>query len=249
MFDVRPDVCYTLSAYQGRIAGLRRLRRVSCHHSDNFIVADKAPVMMGSVPRDPGRRAGFHRCGGFVMPTKICGKCKRELEESQFGRDSHRKDGHQWRCKGCAQAAYAAYCASHQEQVRQKNAAWMARHRDERNRRRATLHANHREEEKQYTADYRVTHPDAAREYCAIRRARIAGAPVVETFARAEIFERDGGVCHVCHKKVDPNNWHLDHLVPLARGGEHSRVNVAIAHPKCNMRRSAYGPAQLRLLG
>jgi 5-methylcytosine-specific restriction endonuclease McrA len=36
-------------------------------------------------------------------------------------------------------------------------------------------------------------------------------------------------------KKVDPANWHLDHVVPLSRGGEHSYANVQVAHPFCNL--------------
>lgn len=31
----------------------------------------------------------------------------------------------------------------------------------------------------------------------------------------------------------------LDHVVPLARGGEHSYRNVKLAHPLCNSRKGA----------
>jgi 5-methylcytosine-specific restriction endonuclease McrA len=32
---------------------------------------------------------------------------------------------------------------------------------------------------------------------------------------------------------------HLDHIVPLARGGEHSYANTQPAHPTCNRRKGA----------
>ena len=69
----------------------------------------------------------------------------------------------------------------------------------------------------------------------------------VEIFTRDEIYDRDGGHCHVCGKYRQRDDWHMDHLVQLSLGGEHSRKNVAIACPECNIRRSNRGKAQLRL--
>ena len=57
-----------------------------------------------------------------------------------------------------------------------------------------------------------------------------------EKFTRQEIFERDQGLCHYCGEAVDPDGWHLAHLVAIARGGPHTRDNVAVSHPKCNLR-------------
>lgn len=91
-------------------------------------------------------------------------------------------------------------------------------------------------------------HPEENARWCARRYARIKGAPVIERFDRQEIYERDSGKCHVCKKEVPMDSWHLDHLIPLACGGEHSRRNVAVACPSCNCRRRHTGPAQLRML-
>lgn len=73
---------------------------------------------------------------------------------------------------------------------------------------------------------------------------------------RLYVFQRDGWRCHLCGKlavqdaKVpDPLAPTIDHLVPLAAGGEHSHVNVATAHFVCNVRRSDKGAAQLALIG
>jgi 5-methylcytosine-specific restriction endonuclease McrA len=32
---------------------------------------------------------------------------------------------------------------------------------------------------------------------------------------------------------------HIDHVIPLARGGEHSYANAQAAHGPCNMRKGA----------
>jgi 5-methylcytosine-specific restriction endonuclease McrA len=69
--------------------------------------------------------------------------------------------------------------------------------------------------------------------------------------------ERDGWVCHLCSKRVpkvagtaeQPMGATVDHLIPIAHGGEHVWANVALAHRTCNISRGARGVAQLRLVG
>lgn len=77
------------------------------------------------------------------------------------------------------------------------------------------------------------------------RRARLRDA-FVESFDRLEIFERDGWVCGICGEPVDPAaKWpsamsaSLDHIVPVARGGKHSRANAQCAHLFCNVQKGA----------
>lgn len=94
---------------------------------------------------------------------------------------------------------------------------------------------------------YQLAHPDKKTDYHARRRARKLGA-TTDKVSRASVYDRDGGKCHICGKKVDPKHWHLDHIIPLARGGEHSYRNVAVSCPKCNMRKHIKAGGQLRLL-
>ena|SRR5882672_1067066 len=76
-------------------------------------------------------------------------------------------------------------------------------------------------------------------------RAAKRGA-TAEPFTELEIFERDGWRCHLCRRPVrklprsvhDPRRASLDHIVPLARGGEHVRENVACSHLACNLAKS-----------
>lgn len=87
-------------------------------------------------------------------------------------------------------------------------------------------------EEKQRAKDYR-------------RRCRKRGAGY-ERFTRREIFERDGWRCGICgvltdrspsaHRNHRPS---LDHIVPLARGGAHSRANTQCSHWICNSTKGA----------
>lgn len=71
---------------------------------------------------------------------------------------------------------------------------------------------------------------------------------------RARIFERDNWTCQLCGRKVDkrlkwphPKSATIDHILPLANGGQHVPENCQLAHFICNSRRSNNGEAQLRL--
>lgn len=71
-----------------------------------------------------------------------------------------------------------------------------------------------------------------------------------EDVDRERVFARDGGVCHICGKKVAPDRFALDHLIPLSHGGGYTYDNLRVAHPKCNSRRhDGRIPAQLLLIG
>jgi 5-methylcytosine-specific restriction endonuclease McrA len=75
-------------------------------------------------------------------------------------------------------------------------------------------------------------------------------AAIVETFSPMEIFERDGWRCGICSELLDPSAFFphpqspsIDHIVPLSKGGEHSRANVRAAHLRCNVRRGNRAPS------
>lgn len=88
------------------------------------------------------------------------------------------------------------------------------------------------------------------------RRARLRQA-FVEEIDRAYVYERDGGECQLCGQPVDsrysyphPRSMVPDHIVPLARGGEHSHRNVQLAHRECNEAKGDGSEgSQLLLLG
>ena len=85
--------------------------------------------------------------------------------------------------------------------------------------------------------------------YASKRRGAVAG----HTVSRKLIYDRDQGTCWICSRKVQRwEEWQdatnrrqtrldflptLDHLRPLAKGGEHSAQNIRLAHFICNTMR------------
>lgn len=53
------------------------------------------------------------------------------------------------------------------------------------------------------------------------------------------LFRRDNGICGICGHEVHANAFHIDHIIPLSKGGEHSYANTQIAHQTCNCKKHA----------
>lgn len=77
-----------------------------------------------------------------------------------------------------------------------------------------------------------------------------------ERFTCREIHERDGWRCGLCSGPVNkrlkaphPMRASVDHIVPLSKGGDHTRRNVQSSHWLCNSRKSNGAGGQLRLFG
>ena len=87
-------------------------------------------------------------------------------------------------------------------------------------------------------------------------KARRRGA-TVETVDPVKDFDRDKWRCQACGVKTprakrgtyDGNAPELDHIVPLAKGGEHSYRNTQLLCRCCNGRKSDGAGGQLRLFG
>ena len=87
------------------------------------------------------------------------------------------------------------------------------------------------------------------------RRAVERGADA-ERVNPIKVFMRDGWRCQICGKKLDQKNRgthkdnapELDHIIPLAEGGEHSYKNTQCACRKCNASKGADGYGQQLLL-
>jgi 5-methylcytosine-specific restriction endonuclease McrA len=50
------------------------------------------------------------------------------------------------------------------------------------------------------------------------------------------VYDMHGGMCGICKDFIE-GDFHVDHVIPLSKGGMHGYINVQPAHPKCNLRK------------
>jgi hypothetical protein len=83
-----------------------------------------------------------------------------------------------------------------------------------------------------------ATNPHNWKEAARRRRGILQGAriePVTAAHLRL-LLEAQDGACRYCRAPLGKDK-HLDHLIPLARGGPHAPSNVCWACPACNLRK------------
>lgn len=89
-----------------------------------------------------------------------------------------------------------------------------------------------------------------------LRRKALQRGATVELFDPVEILERDRWRCHLCGEKTprklrgtyDARAPEVDHIIPLSKGGEHSRRNTACACRACNLAKGDKPLGQLKLV-
>lgn len=87
------------------------------------------------------------------------------------------------------------------------------------------------------------------------RRRALVASVASEPYSTSAVFRRDGWRCHICGRLTarerqvpDPRAPTIDHIIPLADGGDDTMRNVATAHFSCNSRRGTGGLVQMRLI-
>lgn len=94
------------------------------------------------------------------------------------------------------------------------------------------------------------------RRKCQVYKAR-KRSTVIELFDPFDVFVRDKWRCQLCGRKLKKEHRgtkrvdapELDHIIPISKGGEHSKRNTQCACRKCNQEKGARELGQLRLFG
>lgn len=86
---------------------------------------------------------------------------------------------------------------------------------------------------------YRKANKEKVREFRMRRRGRSYGRLPPGTVAK--IGQLQKWLCAVCRCGVK-GKYHVDHIMPLAKGGQHVAANIQILCPACNVRKSAKDP-------
>jgi 5-methylcytosine-specific restriction endonuclease McrA len=103
-----------------------------------------------------------------------------------------------------------------------------------------------------YVREYIKANPDIVKNWAKKSnqksvRERLKPGAIQTYYSREGILKRDDYICYLCGDKVDltaPHNmkeegWemypHLDHVIPLSKGGDDTPANVRTTHAKCNM--------------
>lgn len=156
---------------------------------------------------------------------KRCSKCGLTLPLSDFyyRHDENRYCNH---CKNCVKARSHAWREAHHQEALQYGHIWRQAH---------------RQEMAKYACSYRQTPNGRAVDvrYRAKRRAAKAIDNTLTGNEWARIIKRQKSRCYWCKTKTKAKLLEMDHVIPLSKGGHHTKENVVGACHECNSRKRA----------
>lgn len=90
----------------------------------------------------------------------------------------------------------------------------------------------------------RAERPEHYRAIVSRSRAKRLRAPGRHTAADVRrIYANQHGLCYWCRVPVG-DRYHVDHVIPLSRGGSDDAGNLVVACPSCNLRKHAKMPSE-----
>jgi len=216
------------------------------------------------------------------MNFKICSKCKIEKPIECFQPDKSKKSGYKSQCKECIKnnprraEYFKDYRENHKDYYKEKHAEYRARNREYLR----DLSKKRREDNPDLTKIYYQKNRDRILQYCHERNQTDRGREMKARYRRSEkgkgyktayrarrrssgrvgdrditlekLYNRDGGICALCGKPCDYEDYifqgavfiagndypSIDHIEPLSKGGSHTWNNVQLAHKICNSKKS-----------
>lgn len=166
---------------------------------------------------------------------KVCSGCGENKDNKDFHRDTRSKSGLQSRCKSCRRPGLQKYYQENKKKILEYQKGLNKEHRAEINRR---SRKNNLEARLEYSRNYYQNNKDKHREKQRRRRARKRSQVGNVPEGYELILWRDqGGKCFYCHTDLREAGFHEDHKTPLSRGGFHTKKNLCLSCPSCNLRK------------
>lgn len=190
---------------------------------------------------------------------KRCSKCREvyPLSSEHFFRTKQQKDGLNTQCKRCCTVwreenrehyieYHRQYYYGNHDTMLEKARATRERHAERAAAYRIVYYYANRERLLDQKKDYARRHAEAIANRSRQRRARQKGAEGTHTPEDVERIRRSqNGNCWWCGKKIE-GKGHIDHRIPLVRGGGNDASNLVISCPTCNMRKGKKLPSEFR---
>jgi len=185
------------------------------------------------------------------IPLKRCSKCKHEFPATPtyFHKDKKGFMGCASRCKPCARNVATDWYLTNPEKATNTRATYRKAHREQR-REYIQLHAaeykqynresyhRHSTRRKQQVRRWILANPDKRKQIVTLanhrRRTRLRNAQGSHTATDIDcLYINQRGLCVYCGCKLN-NKYHVDHVIPLSRGGSNNPDNLVLACAHCN---------------
>ncbi len=175
--------------------------------------------------------------------TRTCSECERRLAISEFHKDKAATDGYRSKCKECRISHVKNWYANNRE--RQSNKELV--------RRRSNPEKYAEKEALRYKKD-KDKRLLLATEHSHLRKARKKLVKTERGITKVALRKKFGSKCYYCGIEMDFSTGAgrvfnrsmatIEHLIPLAKGGEHTFENTVLACRHCNISKNSKTEAE-----
>lgn len=145
-------------------------------------------------------------------------------------------------------AAYqAAYYRANKKRVEESISDWRKRHPEKVKSYLRKWRDSNAERERETRTKYRRNNKEkiniANRNTHAKRR---SGGGKLSAGLFQKLMAKQKGKCVVCRRSLKKHGCHMDHIIPLARGGKNIDGNIQLTCPKCNCKKGSKDPIRFK---
>lgn len=182
------------------------------------------------------------------------GKPKKEKTPEQL--EAYRRYQREWRRrfrmteKGKASQAESdrRYLEKNKEKVKARRKELHQANKEKRNAACRADYAKKAEDRKKHKREYNKANRDRVRlAEKAIEHKRRAARGDLRSEQIGNLLEESMNICAYCNNQFEEANMHIEHCMPLSRGGTNSLDNVVIACETCNKRKKDKTPLEFML--
>ena len=175
--------------------------------------------------------------------TRTCSECEKRLSIVNFHKDKNATDGYRSKCKKCRIDLVKKWYNDNKERQAGR----------EKTRRLSNPKKYAEKEALRYIKD-RGKRIALATEHSHLRKARKKKTKTERGISKLALKKKFGSKCYYCGKEMDfsvgvgrifnRDMATIEHLIPLARGGEHTFKNTVLACRHCNISKNAKTEAE-----
>lgn len=173
---------------------------------------------------------------------KTCNSCGEAKDTSEFYKAKRGIQGVEARCKGCRSEAGKSWYSQNRDSKKQTSDLWYLNNKDRRSEASRRWRTENADQMKQLISDHYHANKSDYRARDRRRRAMLAGVES-EDYSTEQVWEKSQGECQV-RRLCDGRTWELteygrggwviDHIQPIARGGNDKLENVQLSCDSCN---------------
>lgn len=190
---------------------------------------------------------GRHKlCSGGI--NSMCKACNREKSQAwrKQNPDREKSSAKAYRAanKAKVKAVKAAYYAANASKVKASVAAWRKSNPEKAKEYGDRWIADNKEKVRANLAAWRAANPDQSRAQVHNYRAkkRAAGGVLSKGLSQ-RLFLLQKGRCPCCGERLG-DDYHMDHIVPIALGGANVDGNIQLLRQRCNNQKHAKHPVE-----